>query len=116
VRAMIRPNTGIFDTEDEALDGLVARLIAKLDPQSIWLFGSRARGDHRPDSDFDLVVVARPGQDWADDYERAYLAGSGTELSRDIIPYDPDIFKVAQKLNTSFATRVVSEGREVYRA
>jgi predicted nucleotidyltransferase len=23
----------------------------------LWLFGSRARGDHRPDSDWDLLVV-----------------------------------------------------------
>ena len=23
----------------------------------VWLFGSRARGDHRPDSDYDLLAV-----------------------------------------------------------
>lgn len=26
-------------------------------PSAIWLFGSRARGDFRPDSDWDLVVA-----------------------------------------------------------
>jgi uncharacterized protein len=112
----IRPNTGIFASEDEALQGVVARLVETLDPQAIWLFGSRARGDHRPDSDFDLLVVGKPGQDWVDDYERVYMAASGTGLSRDIVPYDPELFEVAQQLKTSFATRVIAEGREVYRA
>ena len=29
----------------------------KLEPKKIILFGSRARGDHRPHSDFDLAFV-----------------------------------------------------------
>ncbi|HAH09693.1 MAG TPA: hypothetical protein DCL54_19040 [Alphaproteobacteria bacterium] len=34
--------------------GRIARLI---------LYGSRARGDFRPDSDFDFLVLAKPGED-----------------------------------------------------
>jgi predicted nucleotidyltransferase len=33
------------------------RLVRALQPEAIYLFGSRARGDARPDSDFDLMVV-----------------------------------------------------------
>lgn len=40
---------------------LVDALTSRLHPQSIWQFGSRARGDHRPDSDWDLVVVMPDG-------------------------------------------------------
>src|SRR3712207_1453367 len=29
----------------------------QLRPRQVWLFGSRARGDHRPDSDWDLLAV-----------------------------------------------------------
>lgn len=29
----------------------------KFDALEVWLFGSRARGDHRADSDWDLMVV-----------------------------------------------------------
>lgn len=36
---------------------LVSAIRARMHPQAIWLFGSRARGDHRPDSDWDLVVA-----------------------------------------------------------
>ena len=33
----------------------------------LWLYGSRARGDHRPDSDWDLLVVLnRPQNENAD--------------------------------------------------
>jgi uncharacterized protein len=33
------------------------------DPIDIWLFGSRARGDNRPDSDWDIVVVVEDSQE-----------------------------------------------------
>ncbi len=36
---------------------LVAAIVERAAPRAIWLFGSRARGDHRPDSDWDLAVV-----------------------------------------------------------
>ena len=112
--ANIRPNVGIYASEDQALQGLVERLVTALDPQAIWLFGSRARGDHRPDSNFDLLVVAKPGAEWNEDFDAAYKPTMETGVACDIIPYDPEIFEVAQALNTSFATRVVSEGRQVF--
>jgi predicted nucleotidyltransferase len=37
-------------------------------PWPLWLFGSRARGDHRPDSHFDLALELKPkngDHDWA---------------------------------------------------
>ena len=36
----------------------LARLRRELDPEVVILFGSRARGDHRADSDYDLLVVS----------------------------------------------------------
>jgi predicted nucleotidyltransferase len=30
--------------------------------RQLWLFGSRARGDHRPDSDIDLAIALSPGE------------------------------------------------------
>lgn len=44
-------------TVDSALIEQIARTIAeRLRPRRIVLFGSRARGDHHPDSDIDLFV------------------------------------------------------------
>ncbi|TMQ04342.1 MAG: nucleotidyltransferase domain-containing protein [Deltaproteobacteria bacterium] len=35
----------------------IERIVEELDPLEIWLFGSRARGTHRPESDWDLMAV-----------------------------------------------------------
>ncbi len=119
-KSALRPNIGIFADEDAALEGVVARLVAVLDPQAIWLFGSRARGDHRPDSDFDFLVVAKDGH-WfgdaeTDGYAEVYEPIRSTRVGCDVVPCDAELFDVGQQLPTSFVTRIVNEGREVYRA
>ena len=35
----------------------ITRIVEELHPVQIWLFGSRAKGTARPDSDWDLFVV-----------------------------------------------------------
>jgi predicted nucleotidyltransferase len=37
--------------------GVIERIIEVLDPDEVWLFGSRARRTHGPDSDWDLMAV-----------------------------------------------------------
>ena len=39
------------------LDEMVQRITERFSPDKIILFGSRARGDARPDSDIDLLVL-----------------------------------------------------------
>ena len=44
------------------------------EPEQTILFGSRARGDHRPDSDIDVLIIKKhsPTEEWLDDLrERA---------------------------------------------
>jgi hypothetical protein len=113
----VRPNHGPFATEQEALDALVERLVAALDPQAIWLFGSRARRDHRPDSDFDLLVVAKPeGRFGSNDYEAVYMAASGLGIGRDIVPCSAEDFSVAQLLPTTLVSQVIAHGRKLFEA
>lgn len=45
-----------FVTEQKVQEA-VRRLVAAVDPLAIIAFGSRARGQHRPDSDLDLAVI-----------------------------------------------------------
>ena len=40
----------------------VRRIVGVVDPLKVVLFGSRARGDARPDSDFDLLVIRESDQ------------------------------------------------------
>ena len=44
---------------DSLLQDVVSATVDAVDPERIILFGSRARGDARPDSDLDLLVVER---------------------------------------------------------
>ena len=36
---------------------LLSAVRDQIRPVEVWLFGSRARGDHRPDSDWDVLAV-----------------------------------------------------------
>lgn len=42
---------------DEIIAEMTRRIVEQFDPLQIILFGSRARGDARPDSDIDMLVV-----------------------------------------------------------
>ena len=37
----------------------IQRIVETLHPEQVWLFGSRARGEARPDSDWDLMAILR---------------------------------------------------------
>jgi len=108
-------NIGILSSEQEALAAVVDRLVTSLDPALIWLFGSRARGEARADSDFDLLVVARPtGGFDGDDYEAVYTPLKGLGVGVDVVPCDHETYQASLGLRTSFVRHVVDEGRLVY--
>ena len=44
---------------DIRIRGVAGQIVAAFSPSMVLLFGSRARGDARPDSDVDLLVVWR---------------------------------------------------------
>ena len=52
---------------EECLRIMVDRIVKGFDPLRIYLFGSRARGTARPDSDIDLIVIFNRVED---DFER----------------------------------------------
>lgn len=42
---------------DKELKYIVDRISSHLNPTRIYLFGSRARGDYCPESDYDFVII-----------------------------------------------------------
>ena len=51
-------------TAESRVDPILAEFLDRIggirsSVEQLVLFGSRARGDHRPDSDYDLLVVVR---------------------------------------------------------
>ena len=67
---------------DPRLEEAVSRLVDALRPRAIILFGSRARGAGRPDSDYDLLVIS----DQLRDYDEVYRPVAGRGLRCDVVP------------------------------
>jgi predicted nucleotidyltransferase len=44
-------------TADNILNAMAGQIVRRFQPVQIILFGSRARGDAKPNSDVDLLVV-----------------------------------------------------------
>jgi uncharacterized protein len=111
----VTAQTDVSATEQSALSRAIARLVDELDPQAIWLFGSRARGDNRPDSDYDLLVVAKAdGAFGSDDYVKALRPTFGTGLDCEVVPCSYADFQEAVTLPTTLAAQVMQHGRLLY--
>ena len=108
-------NKGVFASEEDALDNVLARLVAAFDPQCVWLFGSRARGTHRPDSDFDLLFVAKPGGCFgSNDYEKLVGPLVGLGVDCDVVPCSAEDFEEARDIKTTLVAQVLAHGRRLY--
>jgi HEPN domain-containing protein len=74
---------------DEIAEQIAARIAGAMRPWRIVLFGSRARGDAKPDSDYDVFVevdVAHTALREADDHIRTLFYGSGWSIDFKVRP------------------------------
>lgn len=56
-RARARLTAAALVEAEPRLGDLIALCRSELGAEEVWLFGSRARGDHHPDSDWDLLAI-----------------------------------------------------------
>jgi uncharacterized protein len=72
--------------DDPTLVDLVRRLEAAYQPDRVYLFGSRARGEPGPDSDYDLLLVVPDDAPPERRQSRlAYEALRGTGVAADVL-------------------------------
>jgi len=96
---------------ERQIDRMVRRIVERFDPDRIILFGSRARGDARPDSDVDLLVVMPV------EGSRREKALDIREILRDIrLPMDiivttPESFRWRQRVVGTIEWPAVHEGK-----
>ncbi len=66
----------------------VRNVVHSFDPQArIILFGSRARGDHRQDSDWDFMVLTEKEFDWKQESDFRNKVYYDIELKTDAVIY-----------------------------
>ncbi len=85
-----------------ALVRIIERLVEAYQPDCIYLFGSKARGDYGPDSDFDLLVIVP--DDAPADHKRSRLAYErlwGTGTAADVLVWTRGRFESRAHLRAS---------------
>ena len=107
-------------TAESRVDPILAEFLDRIrgirsSVDRLVLFGSRARGDHRPDSDYDLLVVVGQRDPLVVDalYEAVMdiLLAHGRLVSLKIL--DRRELTRLQALRAPFVTRVTDEGVQV---
>ena len=101
--------------EESLLRSMVNTIVSEVAPETIILFGSRARGDARPDSDVDLLVVETepfsPQRSRRKEAARLYMALRGMAVSKDILLYSREEFDHFKNSLNHVVGRAHREGR-----
>ena len=104
-------NTATVTSE---LDEIVAKIIEAGKPLKVVLFGSRARGDHRPDSDIDLLIVEHSSLPRYKRSARYYVATMGLFPAIEIVVWAPDEIREWEQVPNHFVTAALREGKVLY--
>ncbi len=105
-----RPPEGVRVPEE-----LLRRVVARLDPRRVILFGSHARGDAAPESDWDLLIVLdddAPAERL--DWRALHEARRGFRGAVDLIPCRDSDFRERVDVVGSLSWIAATEGVVVY--
>jgi len=105
----------LIPDNDPILNELVRRMVDVFQPERIYLFGSRARDEWGPDSDYDIMVIVP--DDAPPERRRSRLAYEclwGTGIAADVIVWTRSLFERRKHLVASLPATVLREGRLVY--
>ena len=99
---------------DLLLRNIVRRIREVGHPQKIILFGSWARGDARPDSDLDFLIIedsSLPRYQRATRYRRALV---GLFPAKDIVVWTPEEVREWSEVPNAFINVTLREGKVLY--
>jgi uncharacterized protein len=103
---------------DQMLREIVAAAVHTVDPERIILFGSYARGEARPDSDLDLLIVERSpfgqGRTRRSEIKRLRRALWDFRVPIDILVYTEDEVTAWRDSVNHVIARSLREGRTLY--
>lgn len=99
---------------EEIIQEMTRRIVEQFDPLQVILFGSHARGEARPDSDVDLLVVFPTVEDRRKTSVAIRSALRGFGVAKDIVVTTP--VEIAQRghLIGTVLEPALREGRLLY--
>lgn len=101
-------------TDDPILKEIVRRIREAIDPDKIILFGSRARGDARPDSDYDILIIAPSDEPRWRRAASLYSSLAGLGAPKDVVWWTQSEADDWRRVKSHFVTTAMREGRVVY--
>jgi predicted nucleotidyltransferase len=108
------PVNALPPTAAEDLDKLIQCIALTAQPLKIILFGSAARGEMRPDSDLDLLVIVPDGTHRRHTAQRLYYAAAGIHTPFDlVVATQSDVTNNMNNVGLIYRT-AVQEGQIVY--
>jgi predicted nucleotidyltransferase len=117
-RATLGAMVGTLDkVSDPTLAELLRRLVPAYQPERVYLFGSRARGEAGPESDYDLLLIVP--DDAPPERRRSRLAYEvlrGTGVAADVLVCTRAWFDRREGLKASLPGTVLREGRLLHAA
>jgi predicted nucleotidyltransferase len=93
---------------DKLLQDVVRCILSVGAPHKIVLFGSQARGDARPDSDLDLLIIEDS------DLPRYLRALVGLFPAKDVVVWTPEEVQEWAAVPHAFITTALREGKILY--
>jgi uncharacterized protein len=93
---------------------IIRRVVDTAHPEKVILFGSRARGDARPGSDYDLLII-KPSDEPR--YRRSvplYVALADLPVEVEVLVYTPEEVAEWSEVPQAFVTTAVREGTTIY--
>ena len=99
---------------EAAIQEALRRMIRYFTPEQIYLFGSMARGDSRPSSDIDFLVVLPDTAPKEQLFGGVYRELAGLMVAIDVVPIRRKDFEARKDWLMSLPAIVLREGKLVY--
>ena len=99
---------------DKKLEEIINRILQVIIPDKIILFGSRARGESREDSDYDILIIKSGIEDELKTENAIYRSFIGMIANADILVRTPEEVEKSKNKVVSVIKTAIKEGVVVY--